>query len=194
MEPYLVLIVIINLGLSGVVAYVANQKGRSGGAFFALSFLLSFVVGILVVMALPALGSPADRASSSFRVACPHCREMILADALVCKHCGRDVPPNVEALAAAERVGVERKQASDQNRSSAKVFQGAFMIFVGGLVAASSQELLFPVLGAVIFILGLVRLIQGVRIPKVGLNDGETSESARGAAAVSGSEDSLATR
>ena len=88
---------VINVIFSAVVAYVASEKGRSAGAFFALSFFLSFIVGMLVVIALPPLDQPRigpNRVSFvSKQRLCEHCAEEIKWEALVCKHCGRDVQP-----------------------------------------------------------------------------------------------------
>ena len=41
------------------VAYVASSKGRSASGFFFLSFFFSFIVGILVVLAIPKVESKA---------------------------------------------------------------------------------------------------------------------------------------
>jgi archaellum biogenesis protein FlaJ (TadC family) len=53
---------LVNLALAFIVGYLARTKGRSFGGFFFLAFVLSFVVGILVLLAMPARGErPAQR-------------------------------------------------------------------------------------------------------------------------------------
>ena len=54
---WLLAVFITNSFLSIAVSYVAASKGRSAGGFFFLSFFFSFLVGILVVLALPKLES-----------------------------------------------------------------------------------------------------------------------------------------
>jgi hypothetical protein len=101
MNEFLVTYLTFNLLLSFIPAYVAGQKGRSFAGFFILSFFVSFLIALIVSAAIP----PASEVISSTqnpmhgdRVACPHCAEVILAQAKVCKHCGRDVKPRVAAL------------------------------------------------------------------------------------------------
>lgn len=109
MDSFLFVGLIINFGLSFIVASIAERKGRSFGGFWWLSFLLSFLIGILVVIAIPdeskqTLLKTEDK--NEIRVKCTHCAEEILAEASVCKHCGRDVKPRKDLLVAAE----EQKQ------------------------------------------------------------------------------------
>ena len=91
----LVLIIVINLVLSFIPASIARTRGRSELGFFALSFFLSFVVALIVVLISPPLETVKTDGpiSAGDRVKCPHCAEAILAEAKVCKHCGRDVKP-----------------------------------------------------------------------------------------------------
>ena len=89
---------VLNIVLSGIVAYAASQKGRSGVGFFFLSFLFSFLVGILVVLALPRRDRQVGpHAAQATNATCPYCKEEVKPDALVCKHCGRDIQAIVEA-------------------------------------------------------------------------------------------------
>lgn len=89
----------LNIFLAGVVAYVASTKRRSPYAFFLLSFFFSFIVGIIVVLAI----APGNRAKKGeVRANCPYCKEGINALATVCKHCGREIEPQTALIAEAE--------------------------------------------------------------------------------------------
>ena len=82
--------------LFGVVAMmVANSKGRSGlGWFFFGCFFGPFS---LVVVALPSLKKNLTdpiAPTSQTHVRCPACRELILLNATVCKHCGSAINGN----------------------------------------------------------------------------------------------------
>lgn len=105
MEFWLIWGIAINIAFSGLVAYVASQKGRSPIAFFFLSFFCSFFVGILVALALPAVHSKETMSRYSSQLAykngeqivkCPHCAEWVKAEAKVCKHCGREIEQSVQ--------------------------------------------------------------------------------------------------
>lgn len=68
-------------------AVLASGKNRSGvGWFFVGLFFGPF--GLLVAF-LPRLESLQSDALRS----CPFCAEQVMRDAIVCKHCGRDIPP-----------------------------------------------------------------------------------------------------
>lgn len=75
--------------LSGILsAVIASGKERSGCAHFALGFIL----GPLWLIAVLAMGKAG--------VACPHCREVVNAEATVCPHCRRDIPREAGATEA----------------------------------------------------------------------------------------------
>ena len=76
--------------LAGVVAYAANQRKRSGPGILYLSFFMSFVVGILVLLALP----DSSRVTNSRTLReCPRCFGEIPMAATKCRHCQSDVEP-----------------------------------------------------------------------------------------------------
>jgi hypothetical protein len=89
----LIIYLFVNVGLSALVGIVADKKGRSFAAFFFLSLVFSFLVGILVILAMPQ-GEGGSAAVG--RVECLFCKEQINARAVVCKHCGKDVDPQPE--------------------------------------------------------------------------------------------------
>lgn len=117
---FIALVVIINIALSGLVAYVASEKGRSGASFFMLSFFLSFIVGILVVMALPPLqDGQSQKGKDDWDVDCIYCKESIKSTAIVCKHCGRDVEPQYERLKAEQLARIKQQQRQAQRAAAA---------------------------------------------------------------------------
>lgn len=70
-------------------AVIASNKGRSGVLWFIIGALTA-VIGLVVIAALPSERSTQKPRGNSKR--CPFCAEEILSAAVVCKHCGRDIP------------------------------------------------------------------------------------------------------
>lgn len=119
-------VIIVNGLLSFVVASVARQRGRDPISFWALSFFLSFLIAILVLMALPV--EPANQAPSHpsdgdqrerdlLRAQCPFCKEEIRSDATVCKHCRQTVTPTYEERRAALE-SAELEQAAEAQQAA----------------------------------------------------------------------------
>ena len=95
----------VNACLSGVVAYVAGLRNKSAAGFFWLSFLLSFIVGILVLIALPA-----DNAlNMEARLPCPHCDELASRNARICPHCRLEVASHFQNLKKREEKDLAQK-------------------------------------------------------------------------------------
>jgi hypothetical protein len=72
-----------------LVARVANNKGRSGGAWFILSLFISPLLTLIALLAMPTVDAP-----GSTKI-CPRCAETVKLAAQVCKHCGfefKDAP------------------------------------------------------------------------------------------------------
>jgi hypothetical protein len=69
---------------------IASSKGRSGIGFFFLSVFLTPLVGILAAAFMPSL-KPAAGVDTRERVPCFKCAELVLPEAVVCKHCGADL-------------------------------------------------------------------------------------------------------
>lgn len=80
--------VLIWIVLCFVVAYVAGQKGRSGAGMFFLSLFLSPLVGLLVVIALPALAPSEATPKGSDIVMCRSCGNPKRRDRPRCSRCG----------------------------------------------------------------------------------------------------------
>lgn len=173
---------IINLLLSFVVAKVASDRGRSFAGFFWLSFLLSFLIGLLVALLSPPItASPVEYVDKRMLVKCPKCAEPILAEASVCKHCQRDVEPQLELVAQvheADRIrAIENRQRAIASMRSTSIAISVFMflfsavlLLMGITAFAVSLATGGKIVGAVIVLLGIGLLTWGIiklrRMPK----------------------------
>lgn len=88
------------LFLCGLIAYWAHTKGRFAFGWFVISFMLSPLIGGLIVAILPSVGKaalPRDEAgqliTASTHIRCDYCRELVRRDARKCKHCGSALTP-----------------------------------------------------------------------------------------------------
>lgn len=106
----------VYLGLALLVGVIAGKRGRRGWAYTLVVLALGPVAVILATMTgasrtgaawsgflVPIVGAivalsvrsgdqvAAEEGSYMGKRKCPHCAESIKAEALVCKHCGRDV-------------------------------------------------------------------------------------------------------
>jgi len=112
---YIYLWALIYIGVSVVWGIAARRKGRSFLAFFILSIFVTPIIGMIVVILMPATEeakmsvSAGSGAGSVGPVPCPYCKEQIRPDAVVCKHCGRDVEPAVDRLLAEYREAETQK-------------------------------------------------------------------------------------
>jgi hypothetical protein len=79
-----------------VIGAIASARGRSGFGWFIFSMLLSPLLGLIMVALLPSLNEQA-KPTPDTHVKCPDCRELVLKEARVCKHCGCRLTPLVTA-------------------------------------------------------------------------------------------------
>jgi hypothetical protein len=85
-------IVFLWLVFGVLCAMAAGSRGRGAGGWFFLGCLFGpfALVAVLVMQNLK--GSP----RVDTHVKCPDCRELVLKDARVCKHCGCKLVPQTE--------------------------------------------------------------------------------------------------
>lgn len=83
-------------GFSILCAVLASSRNRSGFGYFLLAILISpLLCGLLLLI----LGkktepnAPTAEPTPDTHVKCPDCRELVLKDARVCKHCGCKLLP-----------------------------------------------------------------------------------------------------
>lgn len=87
------IILLIWLLFGVVTAVVASNKGRSGCGWFALGVLLGpfgFILALVVSKDERAADDDALRAGDAKK--CAFCAELVKTEAIVCKHCGKDIP------------------------------------------------------------------------------------------------------
>lgn len=94
-------IAIIWLFFAVLVGIYASRQGRSGLGWFLLATVISPLLAILLCLALGPLKTSAETPgmpSPDTHVKCPDCRELVLRDARVCKHCGAKLIPVEPAI------------------------------------------------------------------------------------------------
>jgi len=86
--------------LSLIAAVIADRKGRSGVWFFFLSLVFSPLIGIIAALIAKPDADEVDRQAvlSGRSRKCPYCAELVKADAVVCRFCGRDLPGQQEPI------------------------------------------------------------------------------------------------
>ena len=75
---------------AALVSFMASSFNRSGFGYFLLSFFLSPLIGLIVLLIA---GKKTEGPSPETHVKCPDCRELVLHDARKCKHCGCQLKP-----------------------------------------------------------------------------------------------------
>lgn len=108
--------------LFGIAAgIVLANKGRSGCGGFLLGFLLG-PIGLVIALVMRADQAALDQEELSAGRArrCPSCAEIVRAEALKCKHCGADLPPEDP-----EEIRIRRRAATGEK---------ALLIIVGTVI------------------------------------------------------------
>ena len=86
-------ILIIWFALTILIGVWANNWGRSGFGFFVLSFILSPLLGaiILLIAGRNTEKSESRKLDTGEMKKCPHCAELIRIQAVKCRYCGSEV-------------------------------------------------------------------------------------------------------
>lgn len=96
MDNGLLLLVFLALTfVMGIIASsIASAKGRSSANWFFIGFLFGPIGVLAAAVASKDLQAIAERGvEQGVNRKCPFCAEVIKSEAIVCKHCGREVQP-----------------------------------------------------------------------------------------------------
>lgn len=162
MEIWIVFVVVfvvalgVQVGLSAIVASLAKKRGKSPVAYFWLSFFLTFLVGILVLLVQTSGSQNVRRQGPDSRLGilngeqvlkCPKCAEWIKVEATVCKHCGQDVAEHVrstlsdiyeKSVAMSRAAEDESRIVETKKRERRKAFFKNRVVQAGALVTLAS--------------------------------------------------------
>lgn len=92
-------LILVWLVMATVCAVIASAKGYSGPGWFLYGFLIWPVALVHVLVKQPTPEKLRERTGDTRQ--CPFCAEMIKPQAVVCRHCGRDLPAPPAAAAGA---------------------------------------------------------------------------------------------
>lgn len=82
------------LGITIITGIAASSRGRSGFGWLILGGVFS-VFALLAVLILPSQKRDPSAPSPTTHVRCPDCKELVLKEARVCKHCDCKLIPEV---------------------------------------------------------------------------------------------------
>lgn len=147
---YLIVILVIQGLLALIPAFIAKEKGRSFGAFWALGFFATVIIGLIAVLAMPALtveerlrrAGDASSATNPEMLKCPHCAEYIKTEAKICRFCGKSVEQAfLKELRAREAEALKR---AEQHKSESESREAALRHEAAERKLAISQFLSKP--------------------------------------------------
>jgi len=81
------------LGFAVLCGIMASKRQRSGFGYFILAIVISPLLCALLLLAIGNANKEISDVTPETDVKCPDCRELVLKDARVCKHCGCKLIP-----------------------------------------------------------------------------------------------------
>ena len=75
-----------------LAAFFCGEWWQSKGGRWNVGFVIGLLLGLLGVVVVLVAEPKGTNLPDKLRKQCPFCKEVIRSDAIVCKHCGRDIP------------------------------------------------------------------------------------------------------
>lgn len=118
-------------------AIFANNRGRSGFAWFFIALVLSPILALLFLAVSKDLNAKALAAvpTEFTHVRCPSCAEFVLPEAKVCKHCGGALPTEDNM----QKKRIREQKETEANSNANLVFGVLFIIFLIAIASALSR-------------------------------------------------------
>ena len=115
-------IILFWLFFSVIIAVYASKKGHNAVSTFVISIFLSPVVGFLVTVVRDANHEAleADSIAKGKQKKCPYCAELVKAEAIICKHCGKDLS-KVDIKKQQESIEQERELKNEIDKLKSKI-------------------------------------------------------------------------
>ena len=86
-------LVVLVIGLFVAVPVIAYARGRNGFLWLILAFFITPIIALIILVAIPVKKDESDLPNPNSHVKCPDCKELVLKEARVCKHCGCKLIP-----------------------------------------------------------------------------------------------------
>lgn len=135
-------ILLIAMVIGAIPAAIASSKGQNFFLWYVYGVLL-FIVALIHSLVLPPVMQQVQdqRALQMGELRrCPACAELVRRQAVVCRFCGRDLPPLTASDAPAARQPAVRSPAETQKENNRLLIGfGVFVVVAGLLVLAVSS-------------------------------------------------------
>ena len=144
-----VVLFVLWIGISPWIGYRLGQTRAIGPLWAAVFCVALGWLGLLIVLCFPYLGSHR----------CPYCRELVREDAIVCRHCRRDLAPDV-----VPSVAIIKPKLGTAAGTCAAVIAGiglviALLSIVSIIADPPTVAEVYNVLGLVCFLFSLFSLL-----------------------------------
>lgn len=100
--------IIIWIAFSIIVGAIADQRGRDAIVFFFTALILSPLIAIIILIAIPAVTPPDPQ-----KTQCPHCHGLVDRHVECCMHCRRDIQWHAEPALLSASIKSEISDISD---------------------------------------------------------------------------------